>query len=216
MIIIDGIPGSGKTTTASSILERLEAQQINTRCYLEQEESHPLLIAEPKFDSFENEEEADQFIHLLTSRFSHFVQHQLNSIHEVIIIESVLLQDAINVSHLMGMSHPKLLELCSRLQTILEPLNPILIYYYHMDVEGQWRFICSVRGNDWGPVSLHSDEDFKQAGEVWDKSQTFVRAVVDQWNIPKLIIENNDYHWDDYNQRINHFVDDCVRINKNN
>jgi hypothetical protein len=207
LIIIDGMPGSGKTTTASSILKALTSQQIPTRCILELEDQHPLLLHGMNFNSFAIEEEADLFIQLLTSRFSNFVQEQLKNPDKVIIIESVLLQDAISVAHLMGMNEVKLLDLCSTLQTILEPLRPILIYYYQTNVEGQWRFICGVRGNEWGPVSLHTDEDFKEAAEVWGKSQTFVRAIVDKWDISKLIIENSEYLWDEYNDRIVKFLD---------
>ncbi|MHA6530455.1 P-loop NTPase family protein [Paenibacillus sp. BAC0078] len=207
LIIIDGIPGSGKTTTASRIFERLSAAHINTRCFLEQEENHPLLAPGLDYGSFDNEVATDLFIQALASRFSEFVQTCLNGPEEIIIIESVLFQDAISVAHLNGINRDKLLELCSVLLAILEPLNTALIYYYQMDVEKQWRFICSVRGNEWGPVSMHTDEDFKQAAEVWGISQSFVRAVIDQWEVPKLIIENSDYLWSEYNHRINEFVD---------
>lgn len=207
LIIIDGIPGSGKTTTASRIFEQLSLAHINTRCFLEQEDNHPLLVPGLDFDSFDNEAATDLFIQLLASSFSEFVQTRLNEPEEVTIIESVLFQDAISLAHLNGMKQEKLLELCSVLLAILEPLNPALIYYYQVDVEKQWRFICSVRGNEWGPVSMHTDEDFKQAAEVWGNSQSFVRTVIDKWGVPKLIIENSDYLWSEYDHLIHEFVE---------
>jgi hypothetical protein len=75
-------------------------------------------------------------------------------------------------------------------------------------VRRDWRFICGVRGNEWGPVSLHTDEDFRQAGALWGGSQSFVRSVVDVWDIPKLVIENRDCRWDEHNRRILRFVDE--------
>ncbi|MGO4695969.1 hypothetical protein AB4Z50_16980 [Paenibacillus sp. 2TAB26] len=212
LIIIDGIPGSGKTTTAKSILDKLNSKQVAARCFLEEEALHPLLLQGPEFSSFTNEAEADQFIQLLTTRYLDFVQAELHSAHEVIIIESVFLQDTISVAHLMGMDKQKLLAFSSSLQQILAPLAPNLIYYYQVDVEKQWRFICSVRGNEWGPVSLHTDEDFKQAAEVWSRSQSFVRATVNAWDIPKLIIENKDYLWDEYHQQISEFIDSLLPV----
>jgi thymidylate kinase len=213
LIIIEGIPGSGKTTTAKSILDTLTSRQVAARCFLEEETLHPLLLQGMDFSSFENEEEADQFIELLTARYRDFVQAQLNSDHEVIIIESVFFQDAISVAHLLGMDKRKLLDFSSSLQKILTPLTPSLIYYYQLDVEKQWRFICSVRGNEWGPVSLNTDEDFQQAAEVWAKSQAFVRAIVDHWAIPKLIIENSDYLWGEYKLQISEFIDSLLPVN---
>ncbi|MBM7563877.1 hypothetical protein [Paenibacillus sacheonensis] len=125
---------------------------------------------------------------------------------QLILIESVLLQHSISVSHLQRMNLDQLRGLSDALQLLLAPLNPSLIYYYHTDVEGQWRFICSVLGNERGPVSFRSDADFVEAGEAWSRSQAFVRTIVDEWAIPKLVIENTDYLWADYDARIDAFA----------
>ncbi|RAP74651.1 hypothetical protein [Paenibacillus montanisoli] len=211
LIIIDGIPGSGKTTTASRIAGKLAALGIHARKYLELEEAHPLMLTGIEFGDLHREETADRYSKLFTERYSDFVEKQLSSPYDVILIESVMFQDTINVAHLMGMPHDKLLRLCMQLQETVLPLNPALIYYYHHDVEGQWRHICGIRGNEWGPVSLHTDEDFKHAGEVWERSQAFVRAAIDFWDIPKLIIENRDYLWQEYDSRIDAFVDHLTK-----
>jgi len=47
-----------------------------------------------------------------------------------------------------------------------------------------------------GPVSLHTDEDFREAAALWTRSQTFIRKAIDPWDIPKLIIENKGYLWE--------------------
>lgn len=57
-------------------------------------------------------------------------------------------------------------------------------------------------------MSLHTDEDFRQAGELWGGSQSFVRSFVDAWDIPKLVIENRDYRWDEYTRRIMQFIEE--------
>ena len=62
----------------------------------------------------------------------------------------------------------------------------------------------------WRPVSFQSEKDFVQAGEVWSASQAFVRDAVDAWPIPKLIIENLDYAWAEYDTRIDGFVTDTL------
>jgi nucleoside-triphosphatase THEP1 len=204
LIIVEGMPGSGKSTTATYISKILTERKISNRCILELEERHPLLLHGMKFTSFQIEQESNLFIEQLQIQFSKFVLDQLNSPYDVIIIESVFFQDAISVAHIMGMNETKLLNLSLTLQSILEPLSPILIYYYQKNVEDHWRFICSVRGNEWGPVSLQTDEDFKKASEEWTKSQSFVRAIVESWCIPKIIIENKNYQWNDYNRQ---FID---------
>ncbi|MHA7965369.1 P-loop NTPase family protein [Paenibacillus sp. CAU 1782] len=206
LVIIDGMPGSGKTTCATMISNKLTSWNIMNRCILELEENHPLFIHDHKFSSFEDDEQADLFIRLLESQYRDFVRERINSIHDVTIIESVMFQDTINCAHHMGMNHDKLRYLTRSLMSILEPLVPVLIYFYQVDVEGQWRFICGVRGNEWGPVSMHTDDDFKEAGMLWGGSQSFVRPIIDSWEIPKIIIENKDYHWDEYSNRIIQFI----------
>ncbi|QHW34069.1 hypothetical protein GZH47_26935 [Paenibacillus rhizovicinus] len=210
LLLVDGIPGSGKTTTATRIHDKLAAQGIRTRCLLELEEHHPLLPQNEQYGDLQSAAGAEIFIQQLVNRYSRFVQAQLNGPDEVIIIESVLFQDVISVSHLQGMNLDQLRGLTDSLLQLLAPLNPHLIYYYHTDVEGQWRFICSVRGNEWGPVSFQSDEDFVQAGEVWSRSQAFVRTAVDAWDIPKLVIENTDYQWSAYDAKIDGFLTETL------
>lgn len=210
LIIIEGMPGSGKTTSATMISDKLSSWNLSNRCILELEESHPLLIHDHRFSSFEDEEQANLFIQLLQSKFTNFVQDQLNNAHDVTIIESVLFQDAINYAYHMGMNRDKLLHFSSTLQGILTPLEPVLIYFYQVNVEGQWRFICSMRGNEWGPVSLHTDDDFREVGNLWSGSQAFVRTIVDSWDIPKIIIENKDYLWLEYSNRITNFIFESI------
>lgn len=210
LLIIDGIPGSGKTTTATRIYNRLTSQGIRARCLLEQAENHPLLPPMEQYYALNTDEGADAFIRQLVDRYSQFVEEQLSSSEDIAIIESVLFQDIISVSHLQGMNIAHLQSFTESLQLLLMPLNPHLIYYYHTDVEGQWRYICGIRGNEWGPVSFQSDEDFVQAGEVWSASQAFIRAAIDAWPIPKLIIENKDYAWAEYNARIDSFVSESL------
>ncbi|CAG7644342.1 hypothetical protein ACFQI7_09620 [Paenibacillus allorhizosphaerae] len=206
LVIIEGMPGSGKTTYATMISHKLTSWEVPHRCILEQEKHHPLMIPEYKFTSLADDGQADVFIQQLQIRFEAFVQDRLQSGQNVTIIESVLFQDVINCAHHMGMNRAKLLQFASTLQRIVAPLQPVLIYFYQVHVEGQWRFICSVRGNVWGPVSLHTDDDFREAGTLWSGSQAFVRAIVDSWDIPKLIIENKDYVWDEYSKRITDFI----------
>lgn len=208
LIIIDGMPGSGKTTCASSVAELLTARGVASRCILELEENHPLFIRGYEFTSLADEDQAELFTTQLEAVFRRFVEERLGSSDEVTVIESVLFQDAISCAHHMGLPLPKLVMLTTSLQEILAGLNPVLIYFYQLDVEAQWRFICSVRGNEWGPVSLHTDEDFREAAALWGGSQAFVRSVVDVWDIPKLVIENKDHRWAEYTERVGRFVEE--------
>lgn len=68
LIIIDGMPGSGKTTCATMLSDQLSAWNVTNRCILELEDNHPLFI-QGKFSSFEDEAQADLFIEGLQALF---------------------------------------------------------------------------------------------------------------------------------------------------
>ncbi len=56
LIIIDGMPGSGKTTCASSVAELLTSRGVAGRCILELGENHPLFIRGYEFTSLADED----------------------------------------------------------------------------------------------------------------------------------------------------------------
>lgn len=206
LIIIDGMPGSGKTTYATEISNYLDNRKIKHRCVLQLEQEHPLLLHNESIEDLSDGIHAEYFIENIKKLYCNFVEERLKSSDEITIIESVLFQDTINMAYHLGMNERKLNHLCDQLFEILSPLEPSMIYFYQVDIEGQWRYICNIRGNVWGQVSLFTDEQFQEAGRVWSGSQKFVREYIDQLVLPKLIIENADYHWDEYSLRIIHFI----------
>jgi thymidylate kinase len=206
LIIIDGMPGSGKSTTADIISERLNSLNINNLLFLETSEGNPLFINTPAMISLSDDDAADQFIEMVKTIYTNFVQKNLLG-DEVVIIESVIFQGIVSVSLLKGLNPKKLLELTHFIEQTIAPLKPSLIYYYQMDVEKNWRRICDIRGADFANFcGLHTDEDFQRASNAWSETQEFVISVINNWSIPKLIIENLDYTWGEYINNIEVFL----------
>lgn len=207
LILIDGIPGSGKSTTGKLISDRMNPAGIRNRFYHELEDNHPLRIYDRVFTSFEIEEQAQWYVTKVKERFEQFV-HECQKHDEIAIMESYMFQDNISFAFNLGMPHELILELATHLQQTIEELHPVLIYFWQPDVERQWRFICDVRGSEWAArFGLTTDEAFRQAGETWSKNQEFVHSIVERWEIPKLVIRNDNYLWDDYIRRIGEFLE---------
>ncbi|NIK78837.1 broad-specificity NMP kinase [Paenibacillus castaneae] len=57
LIIVDGMPGSGKSTTASFISDSLTALHIKNKLFLETSPHNPLFINTPAIDSLSSDEE---------------------------------------------------------------------------------------------------------------------------------------------------------------
>lgn len=207
LIIIDGIPGSGKSTTGIMIKDKLDDLYIPNRLFHELEENHPLRIYDKQFTSFTIMEEALWFVTKVKQLFSQFVHERLNK-DEITIIESYLFQDTIGFAYNMGMHHELILDLTESIQTILHELDPVLIYYYQLNVEQNWRWICEVRGPKFAHdrCGLFTDDDFIKAGEFWTANQEFMNNIVLNWDIPKIVIKNKDYLWDEYREKIIDFL----------
>ncbi|ACT03208.1 hypothetical protein [Paenibacillus sp. JDR-2] len=78
LLIIDGIPGSGKTTTATRLHNYLTALGVRVKCLLELEENHPLLPPMEQYNALNTVEGADAFTRHLFNRYAHFVEEQLS------------------------------------------------------------------------------------------------------------------------------------------
>ena len=54
LILVDGISGSGKSTTAHFIHRQIEKNGIKVKWFYEQEDNHPLLLVDKKFTKGKN------------------------------------------------------------------------------------------------------------------------------------------------------------------
>ncbi|MDR6723641.1 hypothetical protein J2W91_002103 [Paenibacillus amylolyticus] len=207
LILIDGMPGSGKSTTGLAIHEQLNEQKIANVFYHELDDHHPLRIYDRQFTSFSIVEEAEWFIAKVEQLFTDFVNNPIHR-NQITIVESSTFQNTIGFAYNMQMSEDRIMDLTRRIQNILSALNPELIYVYQDNVEQHWRWICDVRGPEFtqGRCGLYSDDDFVEAGKFWTKNQDFVCNIVQHWDIPKLIIQNKGYKWDEYKLNIFEFL----------
>ena len=123
------------------------------------------------------------------------------------IVESWLFQGTISFCLLQHMDYFLLFDFISDLQKMLQTLNPVIIYFYQTDVEKNWRWICNSRGKAFteGRCGIHGDEDYRRAGILWSSIQEFNYGVLKHWDIPKHVIRNENYTWDEYKKQIQDF-----------
>lgn len=207
LIIIDGMPGSGKSTAGRMISERLNDLRIPNKFYHELDDNHPLRIYDKEFTSFANLDEAEWFTAKVEQIFTDFVNDRSVK-DEITIMESYVFQNTIGFAFNMQMDEQKLLDLSKKIQAILSRLDPVLIYYYQVNVEQSWRWICNIRGPEFTEerCGLYTDNDFIEAGKFWTRNQNFVFNIVQEWDIPKLVIKNEKYQWKEYQNRIFDFL----------
>ena len=210
LVIIEGIMGSGKSTTARWIAAQLEAAGRRALAITERVEPHPVrgtdgldhwfqpwldVTAEgladrslAKWRSFVADAQAAETIHTLDGQLFH--------------------GDLTNL-FLMEATPAAIAKYCKAVTEIVRPLAPLLIYFYQPDVERAIRAIAAERGAEWvkyqvdwklqapysrrlglsgldGLVALYKD----------------YRALTDDLysglDLPKLAIDNSQQAWDAY------------------
>ena len=139
LILIEGIPGAGKTTSCEHLGRRLQQQDIACRWYLEEDDPHPIDCSNFKLKDLAKK---------LPPLWLAFVENTLRE-NIVTIIESRLWQ---NTLLFMFMSEYPIDEKVGVHQLVwqkLSPLSPALIYLHQDDIEIALKQIYRLRSKDW-------------------------------------------------------------------
>lgn len=218
LIVLDGLPGSGKTTTAEWLTAQLQQQNIQTWHLVESDITHPLWWYQfwdgndyltPDFDTIAIE----TFLEASLSKWRGFV----DSSNQLVITESVFFQDAIAMFLMGGATPTRLMEYAREVQQIAQALNPVLIYYRQSDVSSALQKICAIRGKEFEDELVTNMENFPHLKQrklkgldgvatLWQDIHKLTDSVFEEYNIRKLAIDASDGNWLDYRQRILKFL----------
>jgi hypothetical protein len=141
LILVEGLPGCGKSTTAQFLALRLQRAGRRARWHYEEESPHPVVA--PYTGSTWQGYFEDRF-----ARWARFAA-QVRASDEVRILESTLLQTPILTTLQGNVPSDVISMFLRRLQEMLVPLEPWLVYLYHPRPEEAWRSIAARRGSGW-------------------------------------------------------------------
>ncbi len=224
LILVDGITGSGKSTTAQFLASQLNKNGINVKWYHEEETNHPLAYEED-VEVFTSQSETEKFLETIPQLWCEFVK-QVRCSDKIHIIESHLLQDTVRILFQNNIEKAKIMDFVHEIENIIKPLNPILLYFYQHNVNCSIRKVWNRRGPAWKKWFIDSDiqtpyvKSSGLTGEVgviklWSDYQSFTNHLFERYQFKKLSIENSDNEWDDYQLRILDFLN-LNLITKNN
>jgi hypothetical protein len=214
LVIIEGIMGSGKSTTARGIASRLERTGRRAQAVTENTEPHPVrgtdgldhwyqpwLDVTPvelierslaKWRTFVAAAQADQVLSILDGQLFH--------------------GDLTNLM-LMGAGSKAIKGYCNAVEEIVRPMTPLVIYFYQSDIARAIRSIAAERGNEWvkyqvdwklqTPYSLR----FGWAGlegliALYKDYRALTDELYGELRLAKLAIENSQQTWEIYYERI--------------
>lgn len=214
LVIVEGIMGSGKSTTARWIAAQLEAIGLRALAITERIEPHPIRGTDGLVHWFQPwlDVTAEGLVDRSLAKWRSFVAdaQATETIHT---LDGQLFHGDLTNLFLMEATPAAIAKYCGTVSEIARPLAPLLIYFYQADVERAIRTIAEERGEEWvkyqvdwklqapysrrlglsgldGLVALYKD----------------YRALTDELysalDLPKLAIENSQQTWSAYYQQI--------------
>src|SRR5215510_3213401 len=139
LIFVEGLPGSGKTTTASWLASRLQAERLLVNLLLEHQPEHPLNVGGTLHPSGETTGEAffhrytsASFVHESLQRWHAFVRDAVQT-DAISVLDSYPFQNSVRVLLQLNATPDCMREYASQVEALVMSLHPVLIYFNHRD-----------------------------------------------------------------------------------
>jgi hypothetical protein len=207
LILVEGFPGAGKSTTTRHIGSALQQLGIACRWYLEEDDPHPIACLD-----FEIKGLPEKMIPLWSSFVDHAMQESI-----VTIIESRLWQNTALFMFMSNWEAEDILQFSQQIGQALAPLSPLLVYLDQEDTEAALNRLYTLRGENWIQGALDSTTSyswFQSRGlknfagwvQFFEEWQRVVERLFADWPYPKLKIRNPHDDWEKAYQQIDDFL----------
>jgi len=220
-IFVEGIMGSGKSTTAWFLTEQLQRHGIAARFLLEgptaEEPEHPLRVATelPHPNGVWLDVNVQQYIERSLQKWRIFAQ-EAQQTGTVTACDGLLFHG--NMTDLMLMNAPTgvLRAYVAQVIETISDLNPVVIYFSHPDIASALRRICDARGSAWEAYQVNwkvlspygkerSLHDFDGLVQLYQNYFVLCEDIFAQLAVPKLAIRNEG-DWARYYEEILSFL----------
>jgi hypothetical protein len=209
LVIVEGIMGSGKSTAALNIAQRLNASNIAAVGITEGVKPHPI-----RFDWDEPWNEMPP-LRLATSsiaKWKSFVDTALTS-DRVSVVDGQLFHGNLTSLFLLEADFEMIAAYSREIVSVVAPLRPFLVYFHQAHVDQAIRLICAERGEDWVKYQINWKlespyaKSRKLAGvegliAVYREYRALTDRLFNDLDIPKVSIENSGREWASYDDAI--------------
>jgi len=220
-IFVEGIMGSGKTTTAWFLTEHLQRHHIAARFLLEgpsiEEPDHPLRVAPtlPHLKEVWLDVTIEEYIELSLRKWRAFA-HEAQQSATVTVCDGLLFHGNMTDLMLMNAEPAVLYDYVTRVIESIHNLNPVVVYYYHTDVGQALRTIRDERGSSWEAYQVNwklaspyavqrSLKGFEGLVQLYQTYRALCDKFFTRLTLPKLAILNEG-DWSGYYDKILAFL----------
>ncbi len=155
LIIVEGLPGSGKSTTAAMIADELRKKGKKVVCLDEGASEHPADYGVYDFPDFETERAR------ILDKWRSFVENaDKNTIY---VFNCLFLQNPMSETMMrFGLEEEISQTYIAEIASVIRSLNPVIVYIDQPDVRGSVDRVLEERGSDWlnAVVDYHTEQGY--------------------------------------------------------
>ncbi len=201
MILIEGLPGSGKTSLAGYAQEIPQRSGITAEWFLEEHPDHPVFPREVR-----REQVRSDFPELCLERWRSFAAECARS-ERIVILEGCAFQTTVRFMFANGLSLDRISAYYAEFEQTIAPLSPRLIYLFQADPGSFLREeTMARRGPDWTRKVADYTTATPYARErglsglggfisFWTEYGSLCDKLVEISALPRICIENSDQDW---------------------
>ncbi len=223
LVLVEGLPGAGKTTTARWLVGGLVERGVRAHLLREDEPDHPLKVGGPLhpggtttgaalFARYTVEGYADESL----ARWASFVG-AAESGGAVRVVEAFPWQNAARVLWQMDAPMERILRYAAAVEELVAPLRPVLVYLERRDAAATFRATAAERGAAWTTPSVaiitdspsarrHGLRGFDGALRGIAMYKEFLDAVRAASRLPTVVLDDGT-PWDARYAAIHTFLD---------
>ena len=217
LILVDGLPGSGKSTTAQLVWLQLVRSGYDASWFFEHQSSHPIYKYDDPENTFQTSVSESNRIH---EEALHNWQRLADSLREtgrITILESTIFQTTIGWQQLIDWERSDILQYTWKVRRIIDDLNPCLIYLYQDDIAGSLRTICHERGQEFEQRLIRhiSGTPYGRRTQIcglegvasfYKTMREITDYLYSTWQTNKIAIETTGGDWQTYHAQIAKFL----------
>ncbi|MBI3973016.1 MAG: hypothetical protein HY332_17195 [Chloroflexi bacterium] len=223
LILIEGLPGSGKTTAAKALAARLAQHGIAARSHLEVQDEHPLHVGGALHPSGSTTGAAlfarytvETFVDESLRRWETFVRRAAGE-PTVHVVESYPYQSTARVLLQMDAPIDRIHAYAAQLEAAMAPLAPVVVYFNRAGPAGALRAIAAQRGPQWTAYVVElvarcpyaerrGVEGLEGVAAVMGAYKALLDALLAKSRLPRLVLADCAGHWEVCYQQLDAFL----------
>lgn len=186
LIIVEGLPGSGKSTTAAMIADELNKKGKKVICVDEGVREHPADYADYDFPSFETERKK------ILEKWRLFVRESEKD--TIYVFNCIFLQNPMCETMMrFGMNYAASRNYISEISEIIKPLKPVILYIDQPDIEKAIDRVMNERGNDWlnAVIDYHTSQGYGKEHALFGY-EGYIKCLAERKNRELRILRSLD------------------------